>query len=156
MKILGHRKVLLKGIEDLRKNKRVTISLQAPLSPSKTTNEAINQYQDGVSVSAGAAPRAQNVYESLDESDGAPKVQYAPRIPMRGVDQSVMESNEEEESKKVHWSHIEPLQAQQEKRGLKNDVDALHHSNPADGMIDEEEERRLFQEAVAQWRGCGV
>ena len=31
------------------------------------------------------------------------------------------------------------MQEQQAKRGLKNDVDALHHANPADGMIDEKE-----------------
>ena len=152
VKILGHRKVLLKGIEDLRKNRRVTISLQAPLSPSRNLTAALDQHQASASQGpSGTAPQAQNVYESLDDGAGPPKAQYAPRVPVKGADQSVMEG--EGGAQKVHWSHVEPLQAQQEKRGLKNDVDALHHANPADGMIDEEEERRLFQEAVAQWRG---
>ncbi len=153
VKILGHRKVLLKGIEDLRKNKRVTINLQAPLSPSKNTNAAIIAAA-AASSGAGGAPssRTQNVYESLGENEGPSRAHYAPRIPSKGVDHSLVEE-EAETTKKIHWSQVEPLQDQQEKRGLKNDVDALHHANPADGMIDEDEERRLFQEAVAQWRG---
>ena len=67
VKILGHRKVLLKGIEDLRKNKRVTINLQAPLSPSKNTNAAIIAAA-GVQWSPSSC--TQNVYESLSENEG--------------------------------------------------------------------------------------
>lgn len=138
VKILGHRKVLLKGIEDLRKNKRVTISLQAPLSPSK------NADKKGPS----------NVYESLDDPNPNSR-KYAPRVPVTEHGSLVKDDAEgdDDEANKVHWSKVEPFQQQQEKRGLKNDVDALHHSNPADGDIDEEEERRLFQDAVAEWRG---
>jgi hypothetical protein len=153
VKILGHRKVLLKGIEDLRKNKRVTISLKAPLSPSKNTAQALAQAQQAQQQSYGSKA-APVVYENLEEPAGANARKYAPRMPVSGAGSQITEEEEVVAAQTVHWSQVEPFQAQQEKKGLKNDVDALHHSNPADGdIIDEEEERRLFQEAVNEWRG---
>ena len=49
VKVLGHRKVLLKGIEDLRKNGRVTIELQVSLSLRLRVYSSISLYRNYLS-----------------------------------------------------------------------------------------------------------
>ena len=54
------------------------------------------------------------------------RAHYAPRIPTKGVDQSLVRKRQR------RGRSLEPggtLQEQQAKRGLKNDVDGLHHAN---------------------------
>ena len=47
--VLAHRKILLKGIEDLRKNKRVTKQLFAPAAslPSPSKGQTVSSADDG-------------------------------------------------------------------------------------------------------------
>ena len=147
MKILGHRKVILKGIEDLRKNRRVTIDCQASNSGgnlmSKTSN-LLNMQQQQTQFSRTTA------LENLDD-DSAPK--YAPRKMDPAVAKQLEEDVLEENKKIVHWSQLEPLQQSQEKKGIISDGLGIHQNSADSGVIDEAEERRLFQEAVAEWRG---
>jgi hypothetical protein len=147
IRALGHRKVLLKGIEDLRKNGRVTIAFAADDSPKKQRNN----------VPAAHQMVQMNVMESLDEPVIVPTKKYAPRVldPTTRAQQEAeaIAAQAEAEKKLVHWSAVEPIQQQQEKAGIVGNSNSLHHNNPGDGMIDEEEEKRLFQEAVAEWRG---
>ena len=93
----------MKGIEDLPRRTKVTINLQAPLSPSKNTDKK-------------PSASSSNVYESLDAP--LPKTKYAPRLPVTGQNAVVKEENTEE-IKKIHWSQVEPFQQQQEKKGLR-------------------------------------
>lgn len=106
--VLAHRKVILKGIEDLRKNKRVTKQLFAP-----------------------AASVAK--HSSTDDE----KLTTATQNPI---------DKDEAKKEKVHWSTLEPLRMKEVTGGepLVNGADS--------DMLDEEAERRAFQEAVLQWR----
>lgn len=65
--------------------------------------------------------------------------------------------NDQADQKKVpakaHWSTLEPLRMR-EVSGEEDGANSSHLVNGADsgGMLDEEAERRAFQEAVMQWR----
>ena len=110
----------------------LTFTLQLPI-----------ELQAAAPPSAGSAvpvhPAVSSHLESLgQDSYGQNQAQiYAPRVLDPALqaqrDQREREEREEEERKKreVHWSKLEPLQTQQEKRGLANDVDGLHQHNPA-------------------------
>lgn len=88
MTILGHRKVLLKGIEDLRKNRRVTINLAAagPSGPSsgeqgKLTSQSLESLKDPLlrgSASVAKAEQPPAMHWSQLEPLSNNKVQVPP------------------------------------------------------------------------------
>lgn len=86
MTILGHRKVLLRGIEDLRKNRRVTISLAAaPPSGSSVQQQHNNHQQDtrltsqSLEVRAGALPRSHPLHFLTFQSPPSPPPPSSPK-----------------------------------------------------------------------------
>jgi len=120
VKALAHRKIILKGVEDLRKNKRVTKQLFAPaasIQPPLTSKDD------------GKPGRVTPEKESNVLADKA-------KVPA-----------------KAHWSTLEPLRMK-EVTDDSGEGGGGHMVNGADsgGMLDEEAERRAFQEAVMQWR----
>lgn len=133
--ILGHRKVILKSIEDLRKNKRITIDIAAPL----TQNTNIPRPNSNPDISASnyssqrgdAFPRAEMKMSSniANHNNSAVSASAKPSGPQQNI----------------HWSHIEPLSAKQVSG---EDVPI----NLADGAVDEAAERIAFQQAVMEWR----
>ena len=84
IKVLGHRKLILKGIEDLRKNKRVTITIEQTHSAPSTAD----------SNSKGLLSR------SVD-------LEQATKVDAKLLSSSMSVSNLD--SAKVHWSHVKPI-----------------------------------------------
>ena len=120
IKILGHRKIILRGIEDLRNNKRVTM----PLFASNTqSNENI-------------VPLQQDVQHLRSKDDN--------------VSKSLNDNNNNKEKKLTHWSHLEPLAAND---NVDNENNIM--VNPADGDYNEEAEHAAFMAAVLEWRQGG-
>lgn len=124
VKALAHRKIILKGVEDLRKNKRVTKQLFAPtasLQPSSLSSKDDNN--------------SNNVGRVTPEKEDNVLADRA-KVPS-----------------KAHWSTLEPLRMK-EVTDDDGEGGGGHIVNGADsgGMLDEEAERRAFQEAVMQWR----
>lgn len=85
--ILGHRKIILKSIEDLRKNKRITLHLVASHESNKTPPPVIKIPIDH------ASNQNQNQNNILKSEN---KLVELPEPP--GATPST-----------VHWSHLEPL-----------------------------------------------
>lgn len=75
--VLAHRKVILKGIEDLRKNKRVTKQLFAPSSSIQSPPKA------KVSTDDGKVGRVTPEKEESLLVDGKPKVHWSTLEPLR-------------------------------------------------------------------------
>jgi len=114
--VLAHRKVLMKGVEDLRNNGSFTLrELRAPdPSPSK-----------------------------LPHPDLQPP-------PSNGSG-----------NKLVHWSQVDPINNQsdrdisEEEEEEENMRSTNERSQFDQGELDEEAERRAFQQAVMEWRNAG-
>ena len=81
MTILGHRKVLLRGIEDLRKNRRVTISLAAapPSGASQQGDKDTRLTSPSLEVSAPVRSRGSSAGTSnLTQALPTPFLQFTP------------------------------------------------------------------------------
>ena len=112
---LGHRKTLLKAVEELRRTGHMSAPLPLPLPPSATPIAANNA--QATHSGPMYAPR------TLD-----PAVRAA-------QEREAAEAQKESDKKLVHWSALQPLQQQQEGRGIVGDESMLANS----GDIDEEE-----------------
>jgi len=170
---LGHRKVLLKAVEDLRRTGHITKPIpnpnaqnaaaggaaaasvaHVPGSPYGGNTPGNTVYGQGAHAMS-MSPASQQQYSQLTELDAPTERKYAPRILDPAIraaqDKAEADAKAEADRKMVHWSSVKPLQEQQEGRGVVGDESTLVNT----GDIDEEEERRLFQAAVAEWRGQG-
>jgi hypothetical protein len=129
IKALGHRKLILKGIEDLRKNKRMTIDVKAG---NANNPKPISDGKALFSQSMKSETSIADKLESLSKS-----------MTVESLSQQVADTK-----KATHWSDIEPLS--------RNEVSNPNPvtSNAADGndLYDEEAEQKAFQEAVMEWR----
>lgn len=131
VKALGHRKLILKGIEDLRKNKTTAIDLK---NSSSSNDQRLNSNPKQLftqSVRLEHEPTKAERLESLAKS-----------MTVESLSKQVGEMK-----KSTHWSDAEPLS--------KNAVAVSHQTfaNAADDDVyDEEAERIAFQEAVMEWR----
>ena len=171
---LGHRKVLLKAVEDLRRTGHITKPIPNPNaqnaaaggaaaapvahvsgSPYAGNTPGNTVYGQGAHAMSPASQQQQQQYSQLTELDAPTERKYAPRILDPAIraaqDKAEADAKAEADRKMVHWSSVKPLQEQQEGRGVVGDESTLVNT----GDIDEEEERRLFQAAVAEWRGQG-
>lgn len=132
MTILGHRKVLLKGIEDLRKNRRVTINLSAAAPSggghsSGLTSQSLENLKDPLRPMGGKVSAASAHLNSQAQADESP-------------------------GPYMHWSQLEPLSRNQVQVSDGRGVAV----NLADGeMIDEAAEQAAFSDAVMEWRRGG-
>eukprot|EP01038_Epipyxis_sp_PR26KG_P010028 gene10028-13484_t len=125
--ILGHRKLLLKGAEELRKNKRVNADMALPKD---------------------------NIYNNNNNNDNNNQLILKENSQSKesfSSDEIKIKTEKENSNKTIHWSHLEPLH-----NGKAADSSSVSMINPADGMIDEEAERLAFMEAVSEWRKGGT
>lgn len=136
--ILGHRKVILKSIEDLRKNKRITMDIAASLVPStgNMVSATVSRANSNPDIS-GAIPSA--IYL---RGDAPAEMKMSSNSSAVGA---TVKASAPQPTAAVHWSHIEPLSAKQVSG---EDVPV----NLADGAVDEAAERLAFQNAVMEWR----
>jgi hypothetical protein len=141
IKILGHRKIILKGIEDLRVNKRVTIPLSA-----RNETSANSSPTNGMSKTL----RSQSTDDCMDS-------------PQKALSQSM-----DNPAKRTHWSHLEPLSSNVVSEdvpsmgGNSADFNPNNRSpkkSPASSMgamagdvLDEAAEQEAFRQAVLEWR----
>jgi hypothetical protein len=96
--ILGHRKIILKSIEDLRKNKKITMNLLA--SPTKVSQEPVVEIVRSHSAEMNSSAR-----HIVSKSYDGPSKTSATSL----HEEALKEEKNKQESNKVHWSHLEPL-----------------------------------------------
>mmetsp|Transcript_28190 Transcript_28190/g.40143 ORF Transcript_28190/g.40143 Transcript_28190/m.40143 type:complete len:589 (+) Transcript_28190:35-1801(+) len=127
--VLGHRKTILKGAEDLRVNRRIinppnppSVShAKHPTERSKYATEDKNDMDDGNNGGGGG------MGERSSAKVAAP-------------------------AKTTHWSHLEPLSKSEVTSQTSNLANAADVSIAEEEGFDEEAERKAFQEAVQAWR----
>ncbi|CBN75878.1 conserved unknown protein [Ectocarpus siliculosus] len=148
VRVLAHRKRILKGIEDLRRGGRKKRALDAnmppppapalELLPNQTTSSTrVNRDEKGPrgeGIGEGGAA-AETTSQIAPEDCGGVGRRYSP---LSG-------------GNKQHWSTIKPLsENQRDGGGLSPTADNL-----ADGQYDESAASSSFKDAVAEWRGEG-
>ena len=99
---LGHRKIILKSIEDLRKNKRITLNLVASHESSKITQPTIGNTMGNIT---------ENIANDLTFESNSPEIPSSSRN--NNDDKSESKNNNPANSATVHWSHLEPLSTHQ-------------------------------------------
>lgn len=122
--VLAHRKILFKGIEDLRKNKRVTKQLFAP-EASLSRQQSVSSSDDG-QVGRVTPEKEKGILANQEKVP--PKAHWSTLEPLR------MRELPDEEEQQGGSSHF------------------VNGADGGGGMLDEEAERRAFQEAVQSWR----
>ena len=138
VRVLAHRKCILKGIEDLRRGGgRAHSSVDTPPPPAPTA-ESIPK----LSTSSGSGRR--NGAETEAASISTPQ---SADCRAEGDDRSSPATR-----KKQHWSAVKPLAETPTKGDAR---DSLTSVNLADGHYDEAAARSSFAAAVAEWRGEG-
>jgi len=140
--ILGHRKVLLKGVEDLRKNKRYT-GVVPHQSPQKCP-------------AAGSAATAKALQIAQHQQQQPPPPIPSPAAAGGEAKTATAAAAAAANVKTTHWSHLEPLSSNPVRggsggAGMVNAADGDSSSSSSD-VLDEAAERAAFQEAVAEWR----
>lgn len=138
VRVLAHRKCILKGIEGLRRGGGRPCIVDTPPPPApippvlpKTTNTSGSwRFTEGAESEATAT-------STLQGSDGSAGGDYRSSFTRR---------------KKQHWSTVKPLA---ENPTMGDAKDGLSSVNLADGHYDEAAARSSFADAVAEWRGEG-
>lgn len=98
--ILGHRKIILKSIEDLRKNKKITMNLLA--SPTKVSQTPVMDIARSHSADMNLSGR-----HVVSKSYDGP---LSSKISASSLHEEALKAERiKEENSKVHWSHLEPL-----------------------------------------------
>jgi hypothetical protein len=132
MSILGHRKVLLKGIEDLRQNRRVTISLAA-------ANPGCSEQSQAPLTSKSLECLMDPLMRPAQGQGGLGRAHEAPPATL-------------------HWSHVEPLASNKVQppspRGGGRGGSGVNLAD-GDGSLDEAAEAAAFSDAVLEWRRGG-
>eukprot|EP01032_Pedospumella_encystans_P022955 gene22955-26000_t len=127
IKALGHRKILLKGVDDLRRNGKFTpAALGSPLkAPAEILRTASNP----------------------NLGDNSDRLLMSTSMQLPGAKKSPTEASQ---VKTTHWSNLEPIsnnKVSNPRGGMVNPAD-----NEPGGLLDEAAERQAFAEAVAEWR----
>ncbi|KAJ1438183.1 hypothetical protein B484DRAFT_444780 [Ochromonadaceae sp. CCMP2298] len=127
--VLAHRKILLRGVEDLRRAGRFT---EAPLSLSPQKGPGLLRTLSNPTLGDDARSILSQSQPAMHFSEQT-QAQYVPQA-------------QPYESKGTHWSHLEPLSNNKVAGGsaMANAAD--------DDVMDEAAERKAFQQAVAEWR----
>lgn len=138
IRVLAHRKRILKGIEDLRRGRRGSCGADVPPPPAPPPP----QLSKGANNSSGCGSGRRGEVEKT----GTTPISTQPS----GQDRSGVDHPSSPRSTKIrHWSTVTPLSETQ----LKNDPPPA--VNLADGRYDESAAHSSFAEAVAEWRGGG-
>lgn len=103
---LGHRKIILKSIEDLRKNKRITLNLVASHESSKISQPTI-----GNIIGNTMGNITENIANDLTFESNSPEIPSSSRN--NNEDKSESKNSNPANSATVHWSHLEPLSTHQ-------------------------------------------
>ena len=138
IRVLAHRKLLLKGIEDLKQNGRPTLDLKAASSPTRLPVH-------GPLSAAGGDALPQRRSAGSGEADEGGSSSSSSRVG------SEVAEPKNKGGGAVHWSQAKPLS--------ENKVDGSSTSdmvNLADGSYNEAAQRREFQAAVMAWRTGSV
>lgn len=176
--ILGHRKVLLKGIEDLRQNKKVTKPLFASAGDDSKSNKQRNENPAIVAEAkdpnpVGVVKKHWSVIPPLSTNHVKNDPQYLAPNSADYHHVSEYEAAEEEEKKAFQEAVLEwrkssasggkvqiVYESEQAKRSKSGNIAGTGTSSTTSSavynndncLLDEEAERKAFQEAVAAWR----
>ena len=138
VRVLAHRKCILKGIEDLRRGGGRPCIVDTPPPPAPITPFLPNVSNTSSSGRRTDGTGNEAVAISTQQSGDGRAGGDHPSSPVR--------------RKKQHWSAVKPLA----ENPTKGDVqDSLSSVNLADGHYDEAAARSSFADAVAEWRGEG-
>eukprot|EP01041_Mallomonas_annulata_P008068 gene8068-16554_t len=167
--ILGHRKVLLKSIEDLRKNKRITMEITAPAPSASSSNivrtnsnpdmqklrlesKSVNgplsvpsQHQHQHQPSSHHMFRSTSADEDYNSTTNNSTTNNTTSGNSSVTGERKLSSAPHQKSVPIHWSNAQPLSSN---KVINEDLPV----NLADGVYDEDAERRAFQRAVMEWR----
>ncbi|CAN0085135.1 unnamed protein product [Ectocarpus sp. 8 AP-2014] len=148
VRVLAHRKRILKGIEDLRrgggKKRALDANMPPPPAPAlellpnlTTSSTRVNRDEKG--------PRGERMGEGGAAAETTSQIAQED---CRGVDSRYSPLSG---GKKQHWSAIKPLSENQRDGGGLSPPAV----NLADGQYDESAASSSFKDAVAEWRGEG-
>ncbi|CAM9577222.1 unnamed protein product [Ectocarpus sp. 4 AP-2014] len=147
VRVLAHRKRILKGIEDLRRGggKKQALDANIPPPPAPALELLPNQTTSSTRVKRDEkSPRG----EGIEEGGAAAETTSQIAQHCRGVDQRYSPLSG---GKKQHWSAIKPLSENQRDGGGLSPPAV----NLADGQYNEFAASSSFKDAVAEWRGEG-
>lgn len=147
IRVLAHRKLILKGIELLRRGRRLS-NADTPPPPAPTSSllpkkpSRSGDYNDSGSFMRNAeretevhAPEISEQQHGYHREEGGNQ-RFSPG-----------------RRKKLHWSAIKPLSENQTQEDVNGS--SLPAVNFADGQYDEAAAHSSFADAVAEWRGEG-
>ncbi|CAM9370290.1 unnamed protein product [Ectocarpus fasciculatus] len=151
VRVLAHRKRILKGIEDLRRGggKRA-LDANMPPPPAPALELLPNQTTSSTTSSVKRDGKGARTGEGTGRGGAAAvATSQIAQDDCRGVDRRFSPPSG---GKKQHWSTIKPLSENQRDGGGGLSPPAV---NLADGQYDESAASSSFKDAVAEWRGEG-
>eukprot|EP01042_Synura_sphagnicola_P001215 gene1215-1378_t len=147
--VLAHRKILLKAIEDLRKNKRVTRDLVSDSSLSDVGSSSTIQRSSSNS-DVRIVSKSQEMPSGLSSSSVRIASTQQPQPPNRVLSASsesqAVPARDSTVLQQKHWSTLKPLSSNK----VSNDDVPVNAAD--DAVLDEAAEREAFQRAVMEWR----
>ena len=138
IKALGHRKVLLKSVDQLRRGKMRTrseenLNVGTPLVSKSLEDSDIKEQISKKTHAANTSLSTSIAQDSLSSSL---------------ENMAIGEARDRPAKNKKHWSQLQPISSNEVTGGPIG-------VNAGDGMLDEAAEQRAFMEAVMEWRRGG-
>jgi hypothetical protein len=155
---LAHRKLILKGIQDLKKNGRPTLNLMSnDASITTQSSSDISSPRLGQSININSEvnnsrpPMPPLAKDTITASSSSSSSSSTATTSVDGnCIGEVKSASSLSSANKIHWSQAKPIS----ENVVKNDGGS-QFVNLADGEYDEAAQAREFQAAVAAWRNGG-
>jgi hypothetical protein len=152
IKILAHRKLVLRAVEDLRQSHSMEDKSMLLRTPS-----ALLRSLSAASSNTMMMTQQQTITAEEGDEESNMVIAVAKENKSANLSQNNNNNNNNNNPSKVHWSQLEPLSAKPPGKPASHNTSAINAADDtSEDVIDEEAERIAFMAAVAEWRRSGT